>query len=184
MEFEWMKQYGNMDDPGEKPIPEIGKIFGVSVRKLDVFEDDRGFLSEVCRTDWSEVYGVIGLDHFQQVYIIGNYQVGTVRAFHKHNELVDFFIVVSGAAKFVLFDDHPRSDTYGNMQTVIASANNMKMIVVPRFVYHGWQSLQENTLLLSVANNLYMGIDKKEELDEHRIPYDSFGKKIWEVEYK
>jgi len=25
---------------------------------------------------------------------------------------------------------------------------------------------------------------KQGELDEHRIPYDSFGKHMWEVEYK
>lgn len=184
MKFEWGS--GKYECGKLLGYPEVGKIDSITARGLEIFEDDRGFLSEVCRTDWPEVGRTMPNDisMFQQVYIVGNHEKGTVRAFHKHERLVDFFIIASGAAKFVLFDDDPESRTFGRIQTIIASANKLKMITVPTNVYHGWQSLKEDTLLLSVANRLYMGINKLDELDEHRIDWDTFGKKIWEVEYK
>jgi len=167
-----------------------GKIEGVEIRKLEKFVDDRGFLSEICRSDWEEIIKLAPggrddiLGNLNQVYIVGNWSKGTVRAFHKHEKLVDFFVIVRGVAKFILFDDRPDSPTFGILQQIISEAGDLKMITVPSGVFHGWQSLCVETLLVSVANDLYMGYNKKEYLDEHRIPYDIFGKNIWEVEYK
>lgn len=154
---------------------EFAVIDGVKVVDLPVFEDDRGFLIEIARTaDDPEPHGVV--HRFGQVYLVGDPVRGTIRAFHKHAELWDWFFISQGSAKFVLKDDRPDSPTYGEMMTVIASHRRPRLIVVPPGVYHGWMSLEDNTLMVSTASHTY----NRANPDEVRIPPDSFGD-VWTV---
>lgn len=150
-------------------------IDGLNVIKLNVHEDDRGYLIEVARhADDPEPHGVV--HKFGQVYLVGNQVRGRVRAFHKHDELWDWFFISHGSAKFVFKDDRKDSSTYGEIQTVIASDKSPKLIVVPPGVYHGWMSLEDDTQMVSTASHCY----NREKPDEYRIPPDSFGD-VWTV---
>ena len=181
-------------------------IEGLKVTPLQVFEDDRGALFEVIHTydlpggryERTELRsGLRGelVDarerlfpgKFGQVYVVSDPVRGTVRAFHKHKVLVDYFCIVSGAAKFVFVDDS--QDTFketgvakpGNTQIVVASGERPVLITVPPGVYHGWVSLTDNTTLLSIASELY----DKQSPDEVRVPPNSFdaefGENPWMV---
>jgi len=138
--------------------------------------DDRGYLLEVIRiaepmTDpWSVC------EKFGQVYLVGNFGKGTVRAFHKHEVLWDYFFISHGAAKFVLADDRKDFPTYKETNTFILSEKNPSLLVVPPGVYHGWMSLEDDTQMISIASELY----NREKPDEIRIPPDSFGD-VWTV---
>jgi len=150
-------------------------IEGVKVVDLAIHEDDRGYLIEVARhVDDPEPHGVV--HQFGQVYLVGDPVRGTVRAFHKHDELWDWFFISHGGAKFVLKDDRDDSMTSGEMMTVIASCRKPRLIVVPPGVYHGWMSLEDDTQLISTASHIY----NREDPDEVRIPPDSFGD-VWAV---
>ena len=79
-------------------------IDGVKVVELVTHEDDRGYLTEVARhAENPEPHAVV--HRFGQVYLVGNPARGTIRAFHKHEELWDWFFISHGSAKFVLKDD-------------------------------------------------------------------------------
>jgi dTDP-4-dehydrorhamnose 3,5-epimerase len=148
-------------------------IKDVQVIDLTTYADDRGYLIEIARcADDPEPHGVV--HKFGQVYLVGNPARGTVRAFHKHKELWDWFFISAGSAKFVLKDDRPDSPTEGEMMTVIASDRKPRLIVVPPGIYHGWMSLEDNTQMISTASHTY----NRENPDEIRIPPDSFGD-IW-----
>lgn len=148
---------------------------GVKVIDLTVHEDDRGYLIEMARhADDPEPHGVV--HQFGQVYLVGDPVRGTIRAFHKHNELWDWFFISHGSAKFVLQDARPDSPTYGEMMTIIASARKPRLIAVPPGVYHGWMSLEDDTQMVSIASHTY----NRENLDEVRIPPDAFGD-VWTV---
>ena len=110
------------------------------------------------------------------MYLVGNPVRGIIRAFHKHNELWDWFFISHGSAKFVLKDDRPDSPTYGEIMTIIASARVQRLIVVPPGVYHGWMSLEDDTQMVSIASHSY----NRETPDEVRIPPDAFGD-VWTV---
>jgi len=69
------------------------------LRDLVTHCDDRGFLTECCRTDWEEVITPI-----MQVYTVTDRVPGIIRGFHCHDELIDYFNIVSGSAKFILFN--------------------------------------------------------------------------------
>lgn len=164
-----------------------GKIEGVEIISRTTYSDDRGDLTEIYRTD--EPYHKSLVEKFtsygnslpkqiNQVYIVKDPVRQTIRAFHKHNHLWDFFTIVHGRAKFILVDDRPTSPTYGNKMIIIADAANIKMIIVPPGVHHGWQSLVDDTLLLSIASHTYY----REQPDEERVPYTQFDN--WEIEIK
>lgn len=150
-------------------------INDVKVIALTAYEDDRGYLIEIARHAQNpEPHAVV--HQFGQVYLVGDPVRGTIRAFHKHNELWDWFFISHGSAKFVLKDDRPDSSTYGEAATIIASARSPRLIVVPPGVYHGWMSLEDDTQMVSTASHIY----QREKPDEVRIPPDSFGD-VWTV---
>ena len=145
-------------------------IKDVRVVSLTAHVDDRGYLIEILRS--TDEY----FTQFGQVYLVGDMSRGTIRAFHKHTELWDWFFISHGSAKFALRDDRQESSTYGEMQTIVSSQRNPTLIVVPPGVYHGWMALEDDTQLVSTASHVY----NRQKPDEIRVPPDSFGY-IWEV---
>ena len=101
-------------------------IESVKVVPLAVRVDDRGYLIEIARrADDDEPHAVI--HRFGQVYLVGDVTRGTVRAFHKHEELWDWFFISHGSAKFVLKDDREDSSTYGEMMTIVTGERNPRL---------------------------------------------------------
>ncbi len=161
----------------------VQEMAGVKVVDLAINVDDRGILSEIFRTDWTEVDSALPKNSkIHQVYLVEN-TTSAVRAYHKHSFLIDFFIIVKGSAKFNLVDDRKGSPTYDLMKTINVTDKKLQMIVVPTGVYHGWKA-DKGTILVSVANRLYKGVDHQGPLDETRISWDTYGRDVWETIYK
>lgn len=152
-------------------------IDGLIVRPLTVHHDDRGYLMEILRDD-SPTFTKFG-----QVYMVGDMVRGTVRAFHRHRELIDWFFISHGTAKFVFVDGRNDSPTFMKYQVVVAGERRPVCITVPPGVWHGWMSLDDDTQLISVANSSH----DPNKLDEERVPpnfFDYVKKGFWEVEFK
>lgn len=145
-------------------------IEGAKLIELKAYVDDRGYLIEILHAN-DEYFNKFG-----QVYLVGNFSKGTIRAFHKHNILWDWFFISHGSAKFVLVDDRKTSPTFKNIDTYIISSRNPSLIVVPPGVYHGWMSLEDDTQMISIASEVY----NRQAPDEVRIPYDTFGD-LWSI---
>lgn len=140
-------------------------IEGVQFIPLTAHVDDRGYLIEILRSTDTH------FTTFGQVYLVGNPARGTIRAFHKHEVLWDWFFISRGSAKFILRDDRSASQTYGETTTYVISERNPALLVVPPGVYHGWMSLEDHTQLISTASEVY----NREHPDEFRVSPDSFG---------
>ena len=149
-------------------------IADVRIVELIVHVDDRGYLIEIARREGDESHAVI--HRFGQVYLVGSIARGTIRAFHKHRELWDWFFVSHGSAKFVLVDDREGSPTQGEKNSIIAGDRWPRLIIAPPGVFHGWISLEDDTQLVSVASETY----NREEPDEERVPPNHFGD-VWTV---
>jgi len=143
-------------------------IHDVQQIRLTVHEDDRGYLYEIVHATDSFV------PQFGQVYLVGDRIERIVRAFHKHDALHDWFCIVKGAAKFVLVDDRPDSPTHEQVDMLVGSERSPSLIVVPPGVYHGWMSLEPDTILVSAASHVY----NKESPDEVRVPPGHFNELI------
>ena len=146
-------------------------IEGVKLVELVARVDDRGYLIEILRATDGH------FTKFGQVYLVGNMARGTIRAFHKHEVLWDWFFISHGSAKFALRDDRPKSPTYERMDTCVITQRNPSLLVVPPGVFHGWMSLEDDTQMISTASEVY----NRERPDEVRVPPDSFGYR-WEIQ--
>jgi len=174
-------------------------------RVIDLIQnvDDRGYLYEIIHG--SDEY----LDKFGQVYVVGDPVRNTIRAFHAHEELWDYFHIVKGSAKFILFpkeamDLATREQTDGTLeaiakgklnypggkevdslsfmkgQTFILTDRKPQCLIVPAGWYHGWKSLEDDTIMISTANREY----NQEKPDETRISPFVLGKEVWEMTKK
>jgi len=153
----------------------------VKLIELTRHEDDRGYLYEVIHATDSF------LPKFGQTYIVGSPMPGTIRAFHAHRILWDYFCIVEGAAKFVLSQasEEEVMDAFRSGErlssaltaTYVLTARKPSLLVVPPGTWHGWMALENNTVLLSTGSEVY----NSEAPDEIRAGPYVFGD-VWTVQ--
>ncbi|MEA3345110.1 MAG: dTDP-4-dehydrorhamnose 3,5-epimerase family protein [Chloroflexota bacterium] len=135
-------------------------IDGVTVRKLKVIPDERGYLMEMLRSDWPE------FEKFGQVYITAVYP-GVVKGWHYHQLQTDHFVCVAGMAKVVLYDEREGSPTYGEVNEFFMGQLNPTLLKIPPGVMHGFKGISEEmTLIVNVPTELY----NYDDPDEYRVP--------------
>jgi dTDP-4-dehydrorhamnose 3,5-epimerase len=148
-------------------------IKDVKLVDLEPRIDDRGYLIEILRASDEH------FTKFGQVYLVGDMVRNTIRAFHVHKVLWDWFFISHGSAKLALVDDRKDSPTYKEINTFVISERKPQLLVVPPGVYHGWMSLEDDTQMVSTASEVY----NRENPDEERVPSDSFGYD-WSIKFK
>lgn len=156
------------------------KLEGVELIRLTRHEDDRGYLYEVIHSTDSF------LTKFGQTYIVGSPMPGTLRAFHAHRVLWDYFCIIEGAAKFVLSQVPETELVEANKAgktlnpdrtaTYVLTARKPSLLIVPPGTWHGWMSLEPNTILLSTGSEVY----NQQSPDEIRVGPYLFGD-VWSV---
>jgi dTDP-4-dehydrorhamnose 3,5-epimerase len=155
-------------------------IEGVQVIPLERHIDDRGYLYEVIHA--TDDY----LPRFGQTYVVGSPARGTIRGFHRHNDLWDYFCVVRGAGKFVVAKaaddevkaaaDAGRAAKPETIETFVLSERKPSLLVVPPGHWHGWMSLEDETVVVSTGSEVY----NRASPDELRVAPDIFGD-VWAV---
>jgi dTDP-4-dehydrorhamnose 3,5-epimerase len=147
-------------------------IDGVHVKKLVRHPDDRGFFTEVYKSN-DPFFEPTKQTSYTETY------PGVIKAFHYHKKQADIWFVVKGMAQVVLFDLREDSKTKGKTQVLYAGEDNPILIFIPKGVAHGYRVLGSSKMgLLYHTTEAY---DPKNP-DEERIPFDS--KKIgfdWET---
>ena len=117
-----------------------------------------------------------------QVYHVHDPRPDTVRAFHAHERLHDWFHIVHGSAIFGLVDGREGGPTYQQVLRLVLTSRKPQLLVIPPGVYHGWMSLEPHTIMTSIASHEY----DRDRPDEHRVPADHFdvlfGGSPWRVE--
>ncbi len=154
------------------------------VKKLAVHADDRGSLFEVLHDyelPYEKVAGESDIPAFGQVYIVRSPVRGTIRGFHRHVKLWDYFTVVHGRAKVIVARrdygiSHIESDA---IWSTVLAAEAPSVVVIPPYLYHGWEALTDDTVLVSIGSEVY----DSQCPDEERIPYDAFGD-VWGIKPK
>lgn len=136
-------------------------IDGVLTKPLVYHPDERGFFVELIRkTDQFFAEGFGQLSHSHMVD-------GVVKAWHVHKTQIDWWFVVSGTIKMVLYDLRKESVTYKQLLEFILGEKGEKMIVkIPSGVAHGLKVIDGPADLVYITNSTY----NKDE--EGRIVYD------------
>lgn len=145
------------------------RIHGSSVRNLTVHSDDRGRLFEILRNDDP------GFIRFGQVYVTTAFP-GVVKAWHRHQKQTDFFCLIQGQARFVLYDPRPDSPTRGQVDEIACDGAQPRLIVIPNLVYHGFKNIGSvDAICINCPTEVYnVAMPDEERVDpyDNNIPHD------------
>ncbi len=147
-----------------------GKLIdGVSTKELRLIPDERGYLMEMLRAD----DGIF--QKFGQVYLSVAYP-GVVKGWHYHKVQTDYFTIVKGMMKVVLYDGRPDSPTHGEVNEFFVGELNPLLVVIPPGVLHGMKAIGGAPGYLVNCPTEPYNYDKPDEyrVDPHEtdIPYD------------
>jgi dTDP-4-dehydrorhamnose 3,5-epimerase len=141
-----------------------GKIPDVQVRPLKKFVDERGWLSELWRTD-----NLQGAQRPVMTYISST-EPGVVRGPHEHVDQADYFCFLGpGNFKVFLWDNREDSETYNVYQSFVVGQDSPAAVVVPIGVVHAYKNVSHTPgIVINCPDALYMGENYSEPIDEIR----------------
>ncbi len=139
-------------------------IAGVRIKELRLIPDERGYLMEMLRVD-DDIF-----DKFGQVYLSVGYP-GVVKGWHYHKVQTDYFTIVKGMMKVVLYDGRPDSPTHGEVNEFTMGELNPLLVTIPPGVLHGMKAIgNEPGYLVNCPTEAY----RYDEPDEFRVdPHDN-----------
>lgn len=141
-----------------------GRIHDVTVKQLNKFLDERGWLAELFRSD------ELDAELLPTMAYISMTQQGVARGPHEHKEQTDYFCFIGPSNfKVYLWDARPDSPSYRVKQVIFAGLDSPMMLVVPPGVVHAYRNVgSENGIVFNGPNRLYAGPGKSEPVDEIR----------------
>lgn len=142
------------------------EISGVIIKKLDQYQDERGWLAEIYRNDETEFRPAMSY--------VSLTKPGVVRGPHEHRQQADCFVFVGpGEFELHLWDNRESSATKGNYIKTVVGENNPALVIVPPGVVHGYKCVSTGPAYsINLPDKLYKGEGKAEEIDEIRWEKD------------
>jgi len=142
-------------------------IENVIIKELKKWADERGFLTEIFRTD--------EIDYRAAMAYVSMTLPGVNRGPHEHKNQSDFFVFVGpGEFDLYLWDRQESSPTLGEQMKIRVGENNPVAVLVPPGVVHGYKCVSDGPAFsINLPDKLYKGEGKKEEVDEIRWESDA-----------
>ena len=132
------------------------KLSGVYVIDIEKIEDERGFFA---RTWDKDELSKMGLEsEFIQSSISLNKKKGTIRGMHYQTKPYEENKIVRctrGRIFDVIIDLRSNSKTFKEWFSVELSADNYKMLYIPKGFAHGFQTLEDNTEVFYQISQYY-----------------------------
>ena len=123
---------------------------------LESFVDARGYFARAFCANEFQAHGID--PKFVQCNLSHNHQAGTLRGMHIQNAPVEeskLIRCIRGALYDVIIDLRPTSPTYLMHFGVELTADNKRMLYVPKGFAHGFQTLQDDTEAMYMIDEFY-----------------------------
>ena len=122
------------------------KLKGAFIIEPEIIEDKRGFFSRIwCKKEFQS----LGLDpNLAQISIAFNKKKGTIRGMHFQlppHEEVKIVQCTRGSIYDVIIDLRRSSKTFKEWFGVKITADDYKLIYIPKGFAHGYETLEDNT---------------------------------------
>lgn len=138
---------------------EIADIIEISPEKI---KDNRGYFMETFRNDKLNSFLGYSVNFCQENETKSNY--GVVRGLHYQigtSCQAKLVRVTSGAVLDVVVDIRKDSPTFGKYISIELSAENRKMLFIPKGFAHGFMVLRDNTIFSYKVDNYYNPEDER-----------------------
>ena len=138
---------------------EIADIIEISAEKI---EDNRGYFMETFRMDKLNSFLGYSVNFCQENETKSNY--GIIRGLHYQlgtSCQAKLVRVISGAVLDVVVDIRKDSPTFGKYVSIELSAENRKMLFIPKGFAHGFMVLRDNTIFSYKVDNYYNPEDER-----------------------
>ena len=141
-------------------------IANLTIKQLNKYTDDRGWLAEIYREDETAYQPSMG---YMSLTL-----PGVIRGPHEHHEQSDCFVFAGpGSFDLYLWDRRDNSETNGESLVLRVGEDNPSMVIVPPGVVHGYKCVGDKPAYsINLPDKLYRGRDKKDEIDEIRWEQD------------
>lgn len=140
-----------------------GPIDGVEITPFQVFSDERGWLSELFRSD------ELPSRDMPEMGYLSSTRAGVARGPHEHEAQTDRFAFFHGTYRVVMWDARENSPSFGRKTEMLAGAEHRVVVVIPPGVVHAYRNVgDEDAYVLNFPDCLYAGREKKETVDEIR----------------
>ncbi len=131
-------------------------LAGAFIVHLEELDDSRGFFARTWCRDEFEEHGLDG--SLVQCNVSYNHRKGTLRGMHYQavpHEEVKLVRCTQGAIYDVVVDLRPQSATYKQWVSVELTADNHRMVYVPKGFAHGFQTLQDRSEVYYQMSEFY-----------------------------
>lgn len=136
-------------------------IDGIIIKKLETYNDRRGFFREIIRVT-DELFSE-GFGQWSHSLMFD----GVTKAWHYHRIQTDWWYVCSGVLRVGLYDLREDSPNYKEtMDFLMGDFQSAQVIKIPPGVAHGCQTVQGPVNLFYITSHVY------NPDDEIRIPYN------------
>ena len=148
-------------------------IEGIKVYPLKQIHDERGKVMHMMRND-SPMFEKFGEIYFSITY------PNVIKAWHLHKKMTLNYAVISGALKFVFYDDRKSSSTFGEINEIFISPDNYSLITVPPNIWNGFKAVGPEISVLANCSTIPHDPDEiiRKPFNDNNIPYD------WDIVYK
>ena len=142
-------------------------INDVIIKQINKYEDDRGYLMEIFRSDDLNNY-------IPAMSYVSFTNPGIIRGPHEHKDQSDAFVFIGpGNFSLHLWDRRSGSSTQSEKMELEVGANNPCLVIVPPGVVHGYKCISgEAAMSINLPDKLYKGQNKADEIDEIRWELD------------
>ena len=145
------------------------EIDGVIIRKLNRFDDSRGWLTELFRHD------ELPRDYHPVMSYISMTRPGIARGPHEHVDQSDLFCFLGPSTfRLYLWDNRPSSPTHGLRFEADFGESRRALVIVPPGVVHAYKNIGTvDGIVFNAPNRLYAGEGRTYPVDEIRHESDS-----------
>lgn len=156
------------------PQPTIDNVVYQSLKKSRSLE---GWFMEHMRLSESLVEGLQTPFELRQLSV-SKALPKRINAFHLHPKATqdELWCVIEGTLKVWLVDIRQDSKTCGVKRSFLLSGEEPALLYIPSGVAHGYKAGDQGALLLYAMNAQFNASDP----NEGRLPWNYFGKELWE----
>jgi dTDP-4-dehydrorhamnose 3,5-epimerase len=158
------------------PNPDIEGVF---YRPLKKFRAVDGYFMEYLRITQGKIESLPMPFEIRQISF-SSATPHRINAFHLHPKEIqdELWCVVEGTLMVWLADVRENSRTKGVKRRYVLTAEECALLYIPSGVAHGYKAGPQGAMLVYAMNSQFNAQDP----NEGRLPWDHFGRELWEEE--